>query len=77
MRRGRGEEMGQARGDLQAPSHPEAPRQRRSGMPVLHCHCPEAPPGVASSCQPHSGVPSHRRAGLSSRATIVWCNLTP
>ena len=49
MRRVRGDETVNHRGDFQAPSHPEDQGQMRYRVNLLHCHCHDAPPSVASS----------------------------
>ena len=76
LRRGRGEETVNDRGDLQTPSDSEDQGPMRCGMHLLYEHCHEAPPVIASR-QHHSGVQAPLIAGLSSQATIMWFNLTP
>src|SRR5262245_17605823 len=50
---------------LQAPQDAQDQGQMRYGMTLLHGHWHTAPPVVASADQHHSGVPSHRIAGIS------------
>ena len=63
--------------DLQAPYYTQDSRYMGYGMHLRHCHGPTAPPVVAFSRQHHSGVQAHLITSPSSRAKIVWFNLTP
>ena len=63
--------------DLQAPSYTQDQRSMCYGMHLLHGPGHHVPPVVAFSRQHHSGVQAHLITSPSSRAKIVWFNLTP
>ena len=77
MRRVGRDEAVEHRSDFQAPQDSQDSRYMCHGMNLLHCNGHDAPPVIVSSRQHHSGAQSQRIAGLSSRAKIVWFNLTP
>ena len=64
-------------GACPAPYAPQAPRHMGHRRHRLPGQDHDAPPGVASARPPQSGEPLHLITGPSSRAKIVWFNLTP